>query len=198
MEPAAEAVDDDDAPAPALEPVPDVDDDVITVANEVAEVEVAEIAEVDAQQDQDDNEAVATGRLRGDVAGGVAVPHADEVTADGQTTVMVADVEAEAEVETEAETETVADGDEVTEVLEADAEAETEDPEPELPVGESYETLLATAEQVLDDVDAALVRLRDGTYGTCDVCGDAIGDDVLSALPTARSCDRHLPLPAAS
>jgi RNA polymerase-binding transcription factor DksA len=57
-----------------------------------------------------------------------------------------------------------------------------------------YDALLAAAEQVLDDVDGALVRLQDGTYGRCEVCDDGIADDRLAAEPTARTCERHLPL----
>jgi len=71
-------------------------------------------------------------------------------------------------------------------------------PEPELSISEGYEQRLAEAEQVLDDVDGALVRLRDGTYGSCEVCGDAIADDLLAVRPTARACERHLPLAEAS
>ncbi len=58
----------------------------------------------------------------------------------------------------------------------------------------SYDELLAAAEQALDDVDGALARLQDGTYGRCEVCDDGISDDRLAAAPTARTCERHLPL----
>jgi len=54
--------------------------------------------------------------------------------------------------------------------------------------------LLDTIEQELADVEQALARLDDGTYGTCEVCGDTIGDDDLSRAPAARFCDQHLPL----
>jgi DnaK suppressor protein len=62
----------------------------------------------------------------------------------------------------------------------------------------SYDALLAAAEHVLDEVDGALARLQDGTYGRCEVCDDGISDDRLAAEPTAWTCERHLPLAHAS
>jgi RNA polymerase-binding transcription factor DksA len=44
------------------------------------------------------------------------------------------------------------------------------------------------AQQTLDEVDAALRRIEDGTYGTCEICGGPIGSDRLRALPWARLC----------
>lgn len=44
------------------------------------------------------------------------------------------------------------------------------------------------AQQTLDEIDAALQRLDDGTYGTCEICGKPIGSDRLRALPWARLC----------
>ncbi|GAA4712141.1 TraR/DksA family transcriptional regulator [Nocardioides conyzicola] len=38
------------------------------------------------------------------------------------------------------------------------------------------------------DVERALVKVDEGTYGTCDVCGRAIGDGRLEALPWATLC----------
>ncbi len=40
----------------------------------------------------------------------------------------------------------------------------------------------------LTAVDAALARLRDGSYGTCLDCGDAIAPARLGAYPTAVRC----------
>jgi hypothetical protein len=60
--------------------------------------------------------------------------------------------------------------------------------------GRDYAVVLAEAERVLDDVERALTRLDDGSYGTCEVCGAPIGDQVLGATPTARTCESHLPL----
>jgi len=40
----------------------------------------------------------------------------------------------------------------------------------------------------LTEVDAALARMRDGTYGECADCGIAIAAARLMAYPTARRC----------
>jgi DnaK suppressor protein len=40
----------------------------------------------------------------------------------------------------------------------------------------------------LADVDRALVKLEEGSYGTCDACGRPIGDGRLQALPWAVLC----------
>jgi len=54
-----------------------------------------------------------------------------------------------------------------------------------------YERVLTEAEGTLDEVDAALGRLRDGTYGVCERCGESIGDERLASDPMTRSCGRH-------
>ena len=43
----------------------------------------------------------------------------------------------------------------------------------------------------LDGVDAALRRIDDGTYGTCEVCTADLADPVLEADPVARRCPDH-------
>lgn len=43
----------------------------------------------------------------------------------------------------------------------------------------------------LDDVESALARLEDGTYGSCEVCGQPIGDARLEAMPATRWCIEH-------
>jgi RNA polymerase-binding transcription factor DksA len=40
----------------------------------------------------------------------------------------------------------------------------------------------------LGEVEAALSRLADGSYGTCSDCGAAIGWPRLNAQPTAERC----------
>ena len=40
----------------------------------------------------------------------------------------------------------------------------------------------------LADVDRALAKVAEGTYGTCDVCGKPIGEGRLEALPWAVLC----------
>ena len=49
-------------------------------------------------------------------------------------------------------------------------------------------SILEQVEAELSDVEHALKRLEDGTYGTCEACGKPIGDERLEALPAARFC----------
>ncbi|HEY3981126.1 MAG TPA: TraR/DksA C4-type zinc finger protein [Streptosporangiaceae bacterium] len=48
--------------------------------------------------------------------------------------------------------------------------------------------LAAQARQHLADVDAALARLDDGRYGTCERCGAPISPARLEARPAAATC----------
>jgi DnaK suppressor protein len=41
---------------------------------------------------------------------------------------------------------------------------------------------------VLAEIDAALRRIDDGTFGACAVCGAPIGEERLEAVPYARLC----------
>lgn len=52
-------------------------------------------------------------------------------------------------------------------------------------------TLAASLRDQLEDVDAALVRLDEGTYGSCETCGEAISAARLEAMPAARRCIQH-------
>jgi RNA polymerase-binding protein DksA len=49
-------------------------------------------------------------------------------------------------------------------------------------------TLGENTEQVLGEIDAALARIADGTYGTCRVCGKEIAPERLEAHPWASLC----------
>jgi DnaK suppressor protein len=42
--------------------------------------------------------------------------------------------------------------------------------------------------QLVEAVDAALVRIEAGTYGTCTSCGGPVGAERLEALPAAALC----------
>jgi RNA polymerase-binding protein DksA len=42
--------------------------------------------------------------------------------------------------------------------------------------------------QMLNDVEAALRRLHEGSYGVCENCENEIGERRLQALPWARLC----------
>ncbi len=54
--------------------------------------------------------------------------------------------------------------------------------------------LLSSIEQELADVERALERLGDGSYGSCETCGESVSDDELEATPARRFCRAHLPL----
>lgn len=49
-------------------------------------------------------------------------------------------------------------------------------------------SILDEVEAELADVDHALRRLDEGTYGTCEACGKPIPDERLEAMPAARFC----------
>ena len=49
-------------------------------------------------------------------------------------------------------------------------------------------SILEQVEAELADVEHALQRLEDGTYGVCEACGEPIGEARLDALPAARFC----------
>ena len=48
--------------------------------------------------------------------------------------------------------------------------------------------VLDSRAQELGQVDAALKRIDQGTYGICDMCGEPIADKRLEALPYATRC----------
>jgi len=58
------------------------------------------------------------------------------------------------------------------------------------PVGDlqSSEALIDEVDRLLDQVDGALARLDDGSYGTCRTCGGPIADGDLARSPTSRTC----------
>jgi len=49
-------------------------------------------------------------------------------------------------------------------------------------------SILERIEAELNDVEHALRRLDDGTYGRCEACGKPIGEERLEAMPAARFC----------
>jgi RNA polymerase-binding transcription factor DksA len=58
----------------------------------------------------------------------------------------------------------------------------------ELFVRELDESLEENAEHVLDEIDEALRRIDEGTYGRCAVCGREIPEERLAAIPYATLC----------
>jgi DnaK suppressor protein len=49
-------------------------------------------------------------------------------------------------------------------------------------------TLEENAEHVLWEIDHALTRIEEGTFGRCETCGEEIGAERLEAIPYATQC----------
>jgi len=49
-------------------------------------------------------------------------------------------------------------------------------------------SLANNARDMLDQIDRALARIENGTYGVCESCGNAIGKGRLQAFPRATLC----------
>ena len=52
-------------------------------------------------------------------------------------------------------------------------------------------SILEQVEAELADVERAMRRLDEGTYGSCEACGGSIADDRLAVEPAARFCVEH-------
>jgi RNA polymerase-binding transcription factor DksA len=50
------------------------------------------------------------------------------------------------------------------------------------------DALVGSLRETLLEIDAALGKLEDGTYGRCESCGQDIAEDRLEAMPAARLC----------
>src|SRR5579872_1067837 len=60
---------------------------------------------------------------------------------------------------------------------------------------EGYETNTAIVKQLearLLEVDAALEKIEQGTYGVCEIGGEKIEEERLKANPAARTCKAHM------
>jgi RNA polymerase-binding protein DksA len=53
------------------------------------------------------------------------------------------------------------------------------------------QALAAQLRNELEEVEQALTRLDDGTYGRCETCGEPIAPARLEAKPAARYCIDH-------
>jgi RNA polymerase-binding protein DksA len=53
---------------------------------------------------------------------------------------------------------------------------------------EMASTLEDNSNHVLAEIDAALQRMEDGTYGRCGRCGEPIAEERLQAIPWATLC----------
>lgn len=60
---------------------------------------------------------------------------------------------------------------------------------------ETLEETIATETELeirLNDVKQALGKIEDGSYGTCEVCGEEIEENRLMANPAAKTCSVHM------
>jgi RNA polymerase-binding transcription factor DksA len=54
---------------------------------------------------------------------------------------------------------------------------------------ELHRSAVDAVDSLLDEVELALARLDDGTYGRCEACGRPIADERLAELPIVRTCE---------
>lgn len=54
------------------------------------------------------------------------------------------------------------------------------------------DAILTDLEKRYAEVNDALARIEHGTYGTCEVSGEAIEEERLNADPAARTCKAHM------
>jgi DnaK suppressor protein len=66
--------------------------------------------------------------------------------------------------------------------------ADSEDQAIELANQEALEVIEKTETTEIHQIEAALNRISEGTYGTCAKCGGPIDQRRLKALPTAVAC----------
>ena len=52
-------------------------------------------------------------------------------------------------------------------------------------------SLLEQLEAEINDLDTALRKIDEGTYGRCEVCGKEIEPERLEAMPGTRTCREH-------
>jgi DnaK suppressor protein len=52
----------------------------------------------------------------------------------------------------------------------------------------ALESIRGVQERELVELDGALSRIENGSYGTCQMCGGAVGRQRLRAIPEARFC----------
>ena len=51
-------------------------------------------------------------------------------------------------------------------------------------------SLVGSGENALDQIEAAIARIEDGSYGRCETCGGRIRKSRLQAIPYAAQCVR--------
>ena len=78
--------------------------------------------------------------------------------------------------------------DETGELMSSSADNHLADTASETFERELDEGLEEDAERQLREVDAALARLEDGSYGRCEACGKEIPEERLEAIPWTTLC----------
>ena len=54
-----------------------------------------------------------------------------------------------------------------------------------------HRAIIGHIQDSLRDVNLALTKLDEGTYGKCEECGEDIAEARLEAMPAARYCIKH-------
>jgi RNA polymerase-binding transcription factor DksA len=54
-----------------------------------------------------------------------------------------------------------------------------------------HRAIVGRLQDTLRDVERALAKLDDGSYGKCEVCGEEIAEPRLDAMPATRYCINH-------
>ncbi len=57
---------------------------------------------------------------------------------------------------------------------------------------ESRSSMATTFQERLNDINSALKKIEDGTYGKCEIDGGEIQKERLEANPAARTCKEHM------
>ena len=57
---------------------------------------------------------------------------------------------------------------------------------------EENKSIITQLEEQLRQVDSALQKIADKTFGVCEVCGKDIEEDRLEANPSAKTCKEHM------
>jgi RNA polymerase-binding transcription factor DksA len=91
--------------------------------------------------------------------------------------------EREAEIGTESETENISELSSLDQ-HQGDLGTETFEREKDF-------SLLEQLEAEIGDLDAALRKVDEGTYGICEICGREIDAERLEAMPGTRTCIEH-------
>ena len=73
-------------------------------------------------------------------------------------------------------------------MISSEVDATEEEADPDLVEREKTLALLYNLERKIDEIDVALRAAKEGTYGTCEVCGQPIDPERLKIMPEATMC----------